>query len=211
MQSILCDISTDRVAESSDPFLLFISTVLHFSAFNSKSEEALMGLILNYVWEAKQKEGKKKNPIFINMEILPDVKSLEDMLVHKLAGPFEHALPADLKYLKCLSCCRQPVLTTQLDKQSATTEDMNSLHLLWVNISSDIGSRHRDPQSCDNTVQEVFLLSIAQCTCTISTFHTQKVTRTAWLLSSMTCTSSVGKKGGSGHLQAEGLCVSSQL
>lgn len=37
------------------------------------------------------------NPIFINIEILPDVKSLEDILVHSLAGRFEHALPADLK------------------------------------------------------------------------------------------------------------------
>lgn len=58
MQSILCDISRDRVAESSDLFLLFISTVLHVSAFNSKSEKPPMGLVMNYVWEAKQNEKK---------------------------------------------------------------------------------------------------------------------------------------------------------
>lgn len=71
-----------------------------------------MGFIRNDVREAKQKEGREKNPMFINMEIFPDVKSLEGMLVHSLTGWFQHALPADLKYLKCLSCYRRCVLTT---------------------------------------------------------------------------------------------------
>lgn len=63
------------------------------------------------------------------MEILPDVKSLEDILVHSLAGRFKHALPADLKYLECLSCNKHLVLTATL-KQSVATEDMNLAHLL---------------------------------------------------------------------------------
>lgn len=83
--------------------------------------------------ERKSRKGGK-NPIFINMEILPDVKSLEDTLVHLLARWFKHALSADLKYLECLRCYRQRVLTTKLDKQSATTEDM------WL-ICSEIGDQ----------------------------------------------------------------------
>lgn len=47
---------------------------------------------------------RAKNPFFINMEILPDVKSLEDILVHSLAGWFKHAPPADVKYLGCFTC-----------------------------------------------------------------------------------------------------------
>ncbi len=65
-----------------------------------------------------------KNPIFINMEILPDAKSLEDILVHSLAGWFEHALPADVKYLGCFSCYWQRVHTTTL-RESVVTVDMN--------------------------------------------------------------------------------------
>lgn len=72
-----------------------------------------------------RKGGGGGDPIFINMEILPDVKSLEDILVHSLAGQFKHALAADLKYLECLSCYRQRVLTTKVDGQRADTEDMN--------------------------------------------------------------------------------------
>lgn len=34
--------------------------------------------------ERQSRKRGEKNPMFINMEILPDVKSLEDMLVHSL-------------------------------------------------------------------------------------------------------------------------------
>lgn len=63
-------------------------------------------------------------PIFINMKILPDVKSLEDILAHPLAGQFKHALPADLKYLGCLS--RQLSSKQSCTGRSAAAEDMNS-------------------------------------------------------------------------------------
>jgi len=80
----------------------------------------------------RQSRNRGGDPIFINMEILPDVKSLEDMLVHSLTGCFEHALSADLRYLGGLSCHRdwECVLSTKVDKQSATTGDMNLAHLL---------------------------------------------------------------------------------
>lgn len=52
--------------------------------------------------------------------MLPDVKSLEDTLVHLLAGQFRHALAADVKYLECLSCYRQHVLTTEQARSTET-------------------------------------------------------------------------------------------
>lgn len=78
----------------------------------------------------KQKEREREEiQSSLTWRYSPDVKSLEDILVHLLAGRLKHALPADLKYLKCFSCYRQRVLTTNLDKQRATTEDMNIVDL----------------------------------------------------------------------------------
>lgn len=153
----------------------------------------------------KAERGKeKKNPIFINMEILPDVKSLEDILVHKLAGPFEHALPADVKYLKCLSCCGQPVLTTQLDKQSATTEDMN---LLYERTSVQIEEDQAGKQA--ETLSPMITLSRKCCIMYSHHLHISYSKTDTYRMNPKfdDMCKFCGKKGGSGHSQAEVLCV----
>lgn len=48
-------------------------------------------------------------------------KGLVDILVHSLAG-FKHALPADLKYLECLSCYTVHA-ENKVDRQRAASED----------------------------------------------------------------------------------------
>lgn len=94
------------------------------------------------------------------MEILPDVKSLEDILVHSMAGWFKHALLAHLKYLECLSCCKGVRPLSKPDRQSEITEGMHLADSLWINqFFSDREAKIR-PMNTVSTVEVCATASI---------------------------------------------------
>lgn len=106
----------EGVIKSLKLILPFISTVTDFCAFDSKPELTVMGHIKIEEREAKQRRKKKENPIFINMEMLPDVRSLEDKLAHLLTSWLKRELSAKVKYLECFSCCMKHVLNNKTRK-----------------------------------------------------------------------------------------------